>query len=118
MCPAFVPRVGAAPAEVFAQVHKAQGLVSLAHPVLMKHDEWIPSFAASGLDAIEAFHADHSSSDAERYLAMAHQLGLLVTGGSDFHGDVENGSPNPGAVSLPRAHYEALVAKASPSSRL
>jgi predicted metal-dependent phosphoesterase TrpH len=109
--PAFVPRVGAAPADVFEQVHRARGLTSLAHPVLMKHDEWIPAFVDAGLDAIEAFHADHTLTDVERYRALARDFGLLVTGGSDFHGDNDHGSPHPGAVSLPREHYEALLAR-------
>ncbi len=45
--PAFVPRIGASPAEVFERIHAAGGIASLAHPVLVKHDEWIPGYAQS-----------------------------------------------------------------------
>ena len=55
--PAFVPRMGAPPAEVFARIHEAGGIASLAHPALVGHDEWIPAFAAAGLDALEAYHS-------------------------------------------------------------
>jgi 3',5'-nucleoside bisphosphate phosphatase len=112
-CPAFVPRVGAGPAQVFDKVHRARGLVSLAHPVLLKRDEWIPQFAAAGLDALEAFHSDHDESATTRYLACARELNLLVTGGSDFHADDEHGGGGPGSVSLPREYFDELQSRAS-----
>lgn len=107
-CPGFVSRLGASPADVFAHIHEAGGLASLGHPVLMKHDEWLPRFADSGLDAIEAFHSAQSVEDTRRYLSIARDLGLLVTGGSDFHGS-EHGGGGPGTVALPRAEFERLV---------
>jgi hypothetical protein len=108
-CPAFIPRGGASPADVFARVHAAGGLVSLAHPVLVQHDEWIPDFARSGMDALEAFHSAHTPDDTHRYLMIAKSLNLLVTGGSDFHGN-EHGGGGPGSVSLPRAQFDRLLA--------
>lgn len=108
--PGFVPRKGAPPEEVFERVHDAGGIASLAHPVLLKHDEWIAGFAGAGLDAIEAFHSDHDIVDTERYLAFARDLNLLVTGGSDYHADDEHGGGGPGSVSLPREHFERLLA--------
>lgn len=110
--PGFVPRRGASPADVFAHVHEAGGLASLAHPVLNKHDDWIQGFAQAGLDAIEAFHSDHDGYDTARYLAFAQQFNLLVTGGSDYHGDEDHGGRGPGSVSLPREHFERLRARA------
>lgn len=108
--PAFVPREGATPEEVFARVHDAGGIASLAHPILVKHDEWIPRFADAGMDAIEAYHSDHDSLATSRYLHFARELGLLVTGGSDYHADDEHGGGGPGSVSLPLEHYERLLA--------
>jgi predicted metal-dependent phosphoesterase TrpH len=109
--PAFVPRVGASPAEVFARVHDAGGVASLAHPGLMGRDEWIPGFVESGLDALEAFHSSHSGDQTRCYLMLARDLELLVTGGSDYHADDEHGGGGPGSVSLPREHYERLLNK-------
>src|SRR5207248_8170153 len=51
--PAFVSRVGPMPAEVFSQIHAAQGIASLAHPGLLSRDDLIPLFVPAGLDAIE-----------------------------------------------------------------
>ncbi|HUR33986.1 MAG TPA: PHP domain-containing protein [Vicinamibacterales bacterium] len=111
-CPGFVPRVGATPAAVFAHVHDAGGIASLAHPVLVRRDEWIPAFAAAGLDALEAFHADHDAADTARYLALAADCNLLVTGGSDYHADDEHGGGGPGSVVLPQAYFDRLVGAA------
>lgn len=106
--PAFVPRQGPLPADVFARVHEAGGLASLAHPVLVQHDEWLQGFAAAGLDALEVYHSDHDAAATGHYLALAGRLKLLVTGGSDFHGDDSHGAGGPGSVSLPREAYERL----------
>jgi len=66
-------------------ITRAGGVASLAHPGLMERDELIPGMVEDGLQAIEAYHTDHSPEVATRYLEMAERLGLLVTGGSDFH---------------------------------
>ena len=108
--PGFVPRIGATPEQVFVKVHEAGGIASLAHPVLFGHDELIPRYADLGLDAIEAFHPDHGSLDTTRYLHFARELGLLVTGGSDFHGDDRHQRSGPGSVTLPKEHFERLMA--------
>jgi predicted metal-dependent phosphoesterase TrpH len=86
-CPAYVPRTGVGPEDVVAIVHDAGGLASLAHPGVTRRDDRIAAWAAAGLDALEAFHSDHSPAEETLYLERARALGLLVTGGSDFHGD-------------------------------
>jgi hypothetical protein len=111
--PAFVPRAGAPPAQVIARIHDAGGVASLAHPGLVGRDDWIPDLAASGLDAVEAYHSKHDDAATARYLALAASCDLAVSGGSDFHGDEEHGPSSPGAVSLPRDCFEQLEAVAS-----
>jgi 3',5'-nucleoside bisphosphate phosphatase len=106
--PAFVPREGASPAEVFAQIHAARGVASLAHPALIQRDEWLDDFAANGLGAIEAYHTDHDPEATSRYLAEAKRLNLAVSGGSDYHADDSHGASALGSVSLPREEYERL----------
>jgi hypothetical protein len=51
----------------------------------------MPELRATGLDAIEVYHSDHDQGRTEQYLALAKQFGLLVTGGSDFHGTTKPG---------------------------
>jgi len=107
--PAYVPRLAAPPEDVFARIHAAGGVASIAHPGLIGRDEWIPEFAEAGLDAIEAYHTKHDGEEATRYVALADRLGLAVSGGSDYHGDESHGAVSPGSVSLPRAAYDALL---------
>jgi predicted metal-dependent phosphoesterase TrpH len=109
--PAFVPRQGAPPEEIIERIHAAGGIASLAHPVLVKHDEWIPRFAAAGLDALEAYHTDHDEPATRHYLDMAGRLGLAVSGGSDFHGDDLHGGRGPGSAALPADAFDALKAR-------
>jgi predicted metal-dependent phosphoesterase TrpH len=109
--PAFVPRAGAAPAAVFDRIHEAGGVASLAHPALIGRDDCLAEFARAGLDAIEAYHSEHSPDDTARYLRVADQLGLAVSGGSDYHGDA-HGPASPGAVTLPAEAFERLRARA------
>ena len=109
--PAFVPRLAASPEEVVGLIHNAGGLASLAHPGLLRHDEWIPTFVNAGLDALEAFHTDHDADTRDRYVQLARRYGVLVSGGSDYHGDASHGAPAPGTTSLPRDAYERLIAK-------
>ena len=107
--PAFVPRDGAAPEGVIKRIHDAGGIASMAHPGLLGRDNWIPPLVEAGLDAIEAYHTDHSPGDTSRYLAIAERLRLAVSGGSDYHADESHGAASPGEVSLPREAYEGLV---------
>jgi hypothetical protein len=106
--PAFVPRIGPLPAEVFSQIHAAGGIASLAHPGLLGRDDLIPGFVAAGLDAVEAYHSKHSQDDTARYLDLAERHGLAVSGGSDYHGDPAHDAVGPGGVALPRERFQAL----------
>ena len=111
--PGFVPREGASADAVIAQVHAAGGVASLAHPGLLRRDEWIAGFASSGLDAIEAYHTNHDEAMTGRYRSVAHRLGLGVSGGSDYHADESHGSAHPGSVSLPIESFDQLRERAT-----
>jgi predicted metal-dependent phosphoesterase TrpH len=78
-------------AEGVARIRSAGGIASLAHPVRVKGDipALMPELCASGLNAIEAYHSDHTPEDTQLYLDLAARYGLKVTGGSDFHGAVK-----------------------------
>lgn len=85
--PAFAPRTGPSPADVVAVVHQARGIVSFAHPAVTNRDALIEPLVADGLDAIEVYHSDHGADDERTYIALADRLGVLISGGSDFHGN-------------------------------
>jgi hypothetical protein len=51
----------------------------------------MPELCDDGLNAIEAYHSDHSQEETDYFLGLAQHYGLLVTGGSDFHGAMKPG---------------------------
>jgi len=65
----------------------------------------MPELCDAGLNAIEAYHSDHGAEDTELYLELARRYGLMVTGGSDFHGtpkpEVQLGTGCAGNLHLP-----------------
>jgi len=105
--PGFVPREGASPETVIGVIHDAGGIASLAHPGKLGLEPRLKALAHAGLDAVEVFHPDHDASLVERYRVLARELDLLMTGGSDFHGDPAHGL-EPGGVSLPAVEFERL----------
>ncbi|HEX3748709.1 MAG TPA: PHP domain-containing protein [Bryobacteraceae bacterium] len=80
-------------AEGVQHIRDAGGIASLAHPIRVNGDvpALMPELREAGLNAIEAYHSDHDAEHTARYLALAEQYGMRVTGGSDFHGDVKPG---------------------------
>lgn len=106
-CPGFIPRAGASAESVIDVIHGAGGLASLAHPGKIRVDPQIGALKNAGLDAIEAFHPNHDPATVDRFMAVARDLGLLLTGGSDFHGDPSHGLA-PGSVTLPAAEWDRL----------
>ena len=107
--PGFVAREGPTPEAVIDIIHQAGGIASIAHPGQRDLGPRIPALAASGLDAVEAFHPDHDAGLVQMYVDIARDLNLLLTGGSDFHGDPAHGL-EPGSVTLPAAEWERLKA--------
>ena len=105
--PAFIPRTGPSPAAIVAAIHEAGGMASMAHPGVTKRDELIAPLVDNGMDAIEIHHSDHTPEDQYHYQVIAHRYSVLVTGGSDFHGD-ETRRNALGVVTLPPAAFDAL----------
>jgi 3',5'-nucleoside bisphosphate phosphatase len=115
--PGFVGRRGAEPAEVVAIIARAGGLAAVAHPGKLRRDDIIAPLARDGMPAIEVFHPDHTDEDVRRYETMARGLGLLMTGGSDYHGRGSGRADGFGRIGLPREHFERLVARAHGAGR-
>jgi len=115
--PGFVPRRGPSPFEVVDLIHTAGGLASFAHPGTTGRDDLIEPLVARGLDAIEVYHSDHNPESTDIYRRMAARLGVLVSGGSDFHGE-DASKPGKaqrsmlGAVLLPEKDLRALESRA------
>ena len=91
---AYVQKYSLAPARAIALVHAAGGVTVFAHPAASSRgavvdEAAIETFAAAGLDGLEVDHPDHDEPTRARLRAIANELGLLVTGSSDYHGSVK-----------------------------
>jgi len=114
--PAYIARCGACPADVIGLINRAGGIVSLAHPGLLKRDDLISGMVDAGLTAIEAFHSEHDFPTTERYLTIAERHGILVSGGSDYHGENERRRAAFGVIGLPHSCFEKLKARVTRES--
>ncbi|MBQ7456826.1 MAG: PHP domain-containing protein [Desulfovibrio sp.] len=95
-CPAFVPKESPSPEALVQRLSASGAVVSLAHPFLHHYpNDWlyqrIQSLQAHGLDALEAWHSEHSPEQSKQCRQWAERLGLALTGGSDFHGTTKPG---------------------------
>ncbi|MER7417707.1 PHP domain-containing protein [Micromonospora peucetia] len=96
-------------------VRAAGGVPVFAHPRATRRgrivpDELIADLAAAGLAGLEADHEDHSPAERAHVRALAGELGLLVTGSSDFHGTHK--TVRLGAFTTAPGAYERIVAEA------
>jgi predicted metal-dependent phosphoesterase TrpH len=120
--PTYVERYAPYVADAIEHVLKAGGLPVLAHPIRLgirddaAEEKFIANLKAAGLRGIEVFHSDHYPSDMERYAGVARKLGLLMTGGSDFHGEnkpqISLGTGYRGNLNIPKAVLDNLRAAA------
>ena len=84
--PAYVAKEQLRMPDAIAMIHDAGGLAVLAHPGGAGTRERLTALAALGLDGVEVKHPGHSPADTNRLLTLCEQLGLVVSGGSDWHG--------------------------------
>lgn len=86
----YVPREKTSPGSVITEILNNKGVPVLAHPVYLDKagmfETAIREFMGFGLLGIEVIHTDHSEADIIKYKKFAYDNGLIMTGGSDFHG--------------------------------
>ncbi len=107
--PGFIPGSTVAPKDVLRIILAAGGVPVLAHPIYLKNDALIDEFVRDGLAGVEVYHSGHGPQEISRYGAIAQRLGLVVTGGSDYHGRAKEGVAV-GAVKVPYELVEGLRA--------
>lgn len=79
--------------ECFKYIKNANGLVGLAHPKTLKLNDnelfnLLKEMKTKGLDFIECYHSTFTKEETEKYIKMAKKLNLLISGGSDYHGEI------------------------------
>ncbi|WP_407308583.1 PHP domain-containing protein [Desulfosporosinus sp. SB140] len=85
--PAYVPLYKLTPEEGIGLIREAHGVAVLAHPGVRRLEDGIPAWIDVGLQGIEVSHSEHNHEDEQRYRTLAKEYNLLMTGGSDFHGE-------------------------------
>ena len=109
--PVYVQRKTVSPQDAVEIIYDAGGIPVIAHP----HDidiaeTLIKELMNYGLRGIEAYHRKHSPACVEYFSSMAEELGLIVTGGSDFHTpNIMNGQIILGRSFVPEWVYDKLI---------
>lgn len=101
--PAYVPKDHLSPSQAIAAINNAGGTAVLAHPVQLECtnelqlETLVRKLIHAGLGGMECYHSSHNDIQTRTYLKIAKKLGLIITGGSDYHGagkpDVSLGHP-------------------------
>ncbi|OPY58212.1 MAG: error-prone DNA polymerase [Pelotomaculum sp. PtaU1.Bin035] len=100
-CPAYVPRFKVDPVEAVQLIRNAGGFPVMAHPGLSNSSSLIPDLAQEGLLGLEAYHPAHSRELSSYYCRLAEEYGLIITGGSDYHGPGHKEGISLGAQTVP-----------------
>ena len=112
--PAYLEKFRLNPDEAIRMILEAKGIPVLAHPFTLElegeeFERFLKGLKEYGLKGIEAYYPDHTPEQTELYERLATKHGLLLTGGTDFHGpprdEIELGKGR-GNLSLP---YELLL---------
>lgn len=89
--PFYVSHFAPTPEDAIKAIRVAGGVAVIAHPFASRRGQTLDanafaSLVAAGLNGIEVFHRDQSADERSQLLAVASELGLVVTGSSDYHG--------------------------------
>jgi 3',5'-nucleoside bisphosphate phosphatase len=123
---AYVEKARLSPADSIALIHEAGGVAVLAHPYQLRLssyeevDQLVGELAGLGLDGIEAVYSRHSATQRASYSQIAARHGLLVTGGSDYHGSYKPDISlvtGLGDLEVPYELLEAVKARAAARAR-
>lgn len=99
--------------DALAAIKADGGRAVLAHPGQQDSFDLVERLVAAGLDGIELYHEDHTPAHHRRVLELARDHRLILTGGSDAHG--EHGSIHAiGDIRAPHGAAEALTATGNP----
>jgi len=90
-CPGFVPREELSPTEAARWIREAGGVPVVAHPGRFigggfRWDDAMADLQRQGLEGLEGYYGEYRASEQKYFMALAARLGMVVTGGSDYHG--------------------------------
>lgn len=105
--PAYVCGFRLSPAEAIKLIKGVGGIPVIAHPYTLFNDGLIPQFVDYGIMGLEVYYPEHTQSMINFYLNLAKSFNLLVTGGSDCHGDAKP-EAKIGSIKLPYELVEKM----------
>ena len=110
--PGHIARDRLTPAEAIALVHEAAGVAFAAHPIFLgePYEDPVRALAALGLDGLEAHYKHYDADTVEAHCALATELGLATSGGSDYHGLGNPDDREIGEIPFPDVAVDAFVA--------
>jgi predicted metal-dependent phosphoesterase TrpH len=117
--PAYVDKFRFTAKEALYFINEVGGVAVLAHPNTLKMEEYseledfVLQLMADGLKGVEVFYPEHSVLEVAKYRALAQRYGLLMTGGTDYHGIEKNAveiGVGRGEMKLPYSMVEDLKA--------
>ncbi|MBT8372746.1 MAG: PHP domain-containing protein [Deltaproteobacteria bacterium] len=116
--PAYVDKYRIKCSRAIQVIRGAGGIPILAHPGLLDYrddihlDELIGELKEMGIQGVEVYYPEHTPDQTRLFAEMAQRHNLLMTGGTDFHGDInpniEMGSGK-GNLRVPYELYEKLI---------
>jgi predicted metal-dependent phosphoesterase TrpH len=110
--PAYVPRQGLGPREAIEAIRAAGGLASLAHYAeAPDHMAWMRALVDMGLVGLEVYYRAYDQETVATLRGIALDLGLVMTGGTDYHGDRETYAEAHADLWFPPEAAEAVRAR-------
>ncbi|BBO76539.1 PHP-like protein [Desulfosarcina widdelii] len=116
--PGYVGKYRVPMADAIGAINTAGGIAVLAHPYLNdlngqdRFESFLKTLISLGLGGIEAIYPDHPETATSEYCRLARKYDLVITGGTDFHGEVTPGIQpgiGDGSFLVPYSVYETLV---------
>ena len=116
--PAYVDKFRIESNQALELINAAGGIPVLAHPCLLELesdqqlDEILREMMSMGLKGLEVYFSEHSPEQTQRYTELAKRCDLLMTGGTDFHGDIQpevQMGVGRGDLHVPFELYEKLI---------
>lgn len=116
--PAYVDKYRIESSQAIELINAAGGIPVLAHPCLLELesdqqlDELLREMMSMGLKGLEVYFSEHTPEQIHRYSELAKRCDLLMTGGTDFHGDIQpeiRMGVGRGDLHVPFELYEKLI---------
>lgn len=85
----YEPGLSFSTEETVDLIHQAKGLAVVAHPHLIEKGETLQEMLLMPFDGIECYYANFAPNQNQRWLTIAKKKNWLITGGSDYHGDIK-----------------------------